>query len=72
MPRYNDGVFQINANQNVFLSSLKAIIESKVLAKDFLDLKLEFSPVDECSKNILGLLTSNNSNSIYHILSYSK
>ena len=69
MPRYNDGVFQINANQNVFLSSLKAIIESKVLAKDFLDLKLEFSPVDECSKNILGLLTSNNSNSIYHILS---
>lgn len=68
MPRFNDGMFQENANQNVFLSSIKAIIDSKVVAKDFLELKLEFSPVDECSKIILKLLENNSSNSIYHIL----
>lgn len=69
MPRFSDGMFQENANQNVFLSSLKTIIDSKVVAKEFLGLKLEFSPVDECSKIILNLLENNSSNSIYHILS---
>lgn len=69
MPRSKDGVFQINAEQNVFLASLKAIIDAKVIAKDFLGIKLEFSPVDECSNIILKLLESDFTNSIYHILS---
>lgn len=69
MPRSSDGVFQINANQNVFLSSLKAILDSQVVAKDFLGLNLEFSPVDECSNIILKLLENCDSQSIYHILS---
>lgn len=69
MPRYSDGKFQKNATQNVFLSALKSIIDSKVIAIDFLELRLEFSPVDICSKAILGLLENNNSKSIYHILS---
>lgn len=69
MPRVSDGVFQENANQNVFLASLKAIINSKVVAKDLLGFKLEFSPVDECADIILGLLKNSSSNSIYHILS---
>ena len=68
MPRFSDGVFQQNANQNVFLGALKAIIDSKVIAKDFLGLKVEFSPVDECSKMILSLLKNSAPNSIYHIL----
>lgn len=69
MSRVSDGVFQQNARQNVFLSSLKAIIDSKVIAKDFLPIKIEFSPVDECSHIILNLLEHNSSQSIYHILS---
>lgn len=69
MPRSSDGIFQENVNQNVFLSSLKAIIDSKVIAKDLLNLKLEFSPVDECANIILKLLENSSSNSIYHILS---
>ena len=72
MPRFSDGVFQINSHQNVFLSALKTIIDSKMIAKDFLDLNLEFSPVDECSKIILALLQSGFSNSIYHILNNNK
>ena len=68
MPRISDGAFQENVHQNVFLSSIKTIIDSKCVAKDFLGLKLEFSPVDECSNIILKLLENNSSNSIYHIL----
>lgn len=68
MPRISDGVFQENANQNVFLLALKAIIDNKVIAKDLLGLKLEFSPVDECANMILNLLEAGSSNSIYHIL----
>lgn len=69
MPRSSDGVFQINANQNVFLASLKAILDAQAVAKDFLGLNLEFSPVDECSNIILKLLENSDSQSIYHILS---
>ena len=69
MPRFSDGVFQQNKTQNVFMCSLKAIIDSKMIAEEFLDIKLEFSPVDECSKFILSLLEHNNHQSIYHILS---
>ncbi len=69
MPRFTDGIFQENASQNVFITSLKAIIDAKVIAKDFLGLKLEFSPVDECASIILKLLLKGDNNSIYHILS---
>ena len=69
MPRFSDGVFQQNSNTNVFLNSLRSIINAKVLAKDFFGLKLEFSPVDECSIMILKLLEKGDNNSIYHILS---
>lgn len=69
MPRFSDGVFQQNKTQNVFICSLKAIIDSKMIADEFLDIQLEFSPVDECSKFILSLLEHNNHQSIYHILS---
>ena len=68
MPRLSDGVFQQNAAQNVFLGALKSIVCSKVIAKDLLGLKLEFSPVDECSKMIVELLKNSAPNSIYHIL----
>ena len=69
MPRFTDGVFQQNKSQNVFMASLKAIIDTKMIAKDFLDIKLEFSPVDECSNFIISLLENNFKQSIYHILS---
>ncbi len=68
MPRFSDGVFQQNAAQNVFLGALKAIVDSKVVAKDLLSLNIEFSPVDECSKMIVALLKNSGPNSVYHIL----
>ena len=69
MPRFSDGVFQMNATQNVFINSLKTITDLKIIAKEFYGFKIEFSPVDECANIILKLLEKGDSNSIYHILS---
>ena len=67
MPRCSDGLFQKNANQNVFLSALKAIMECKMIPLDYLDTPLEFSPVDECSSFVINLLNKNLPYTIYHI-----
>ena len=68
MPRIEDGIFQINSKQNIFLVALKSILDFGVIAEDFKKVNLEFSPVDECSNIIVKLLQGNFSNSIYHIL----
>lgn len=69
MPRYSDGKFQENFSQNVFLSALNSILSSGVVAKELNNLNIEFSPVDECAKMIVGILEDKPDNSIYHILS---
>lgn len=69
MPRKSDGKFQGNYTQNIFMSALNSIIKSGVIANELQELSIEFSPVDECAKFIIKLLSSNNKNSIYHILS---
>lgn len=68
MCRQSDGKFQKNYNQNVFIAALKMIIDIGIIPKDYLNLELEFSPVDECSKSIIKLIELNNSNTIYHCL----
>ena len=55
MPRKSDGTFQINANQNIFLMTLKSILDCGLIAKDLLNISIEFSPVDECSNIIINL-----------------
>lgn len=67
MPRHSDGLFQKNASQNVFLSALKAIMECKMLPIDYMEVPLEFSPVDECSSFVIKLLNKNLPYTIYHI-----
>ncbi|MBR4260925.1 MAG: AMP-binding protein [Clostridia bacterium] len=67
MPRQSDGVFQRNASQNMFLNAFKSILNLGTITEDMLNLKVEFSPVDECADSIVKLL-SDNSSVIYHIL----
>lgn len=67
MPRQSDLVFQKNRNQNIFLSSIKTILDLKVIPAEMLDLKLELSPVDECAKAIIGLMPDETM-CVYHIL----
>ena len=68
MPRYEDGKFQQNATQNVFLLAMKSILDCKMIPKEFYNTSLEFSPVEECSKMIVNLISQNAGRTIYHIL----
>ena len=67
MPRLSDGVFQENANQNAFIVALKAIIDCNMLPDSFVNIPIEFSPVDECSKFVISLLEHDFKYTIYHI-----
>lgn len=67
MPRKSDGVFQKNYNQNIFITAMKTIMNLNVICEEFLDIKVEFSPVDECAISIMNLINDNTS-VIYHIL----
>lgn len=67
MPRKSDGVFQENYNQNIFITAMKTIMNLNVICEEFLDIKVEFSPVDECAISIMNLINDNTS-VIYHIL----
>ena len=67
MPRAKDGVFQQNYNQNIFMNAFKSILKLQVITKELMDLKVEFSPVDECAVAIMKLL-EDNSSVVYHIL----
>lgn len=67
MPRKSDGVFQENYSQNIFITAMKTIMNLNVICEEFLDIKVEFSPVDECAISIMNLINDNTS-VIYHIL----
>ena len=67
MPRQKDGKFQRNYKQNIFISAMKNIFNLQMISNDLLDLKVEFSPVDECAKSIVYLLKSEKQN-VYHII----
>lgn len=62
----NDGKFQINENENAFITKLKLIINYKIVLDSMLDYKIDLSPVDLCAEAIVKILKDNNVN-IYHI-----
>lgn len=68
MPRRHDGIFQINYTQNAFLNAMKILYKTKTVPDIKLDARIEFSAVDECSKSIIKILNSNDSNNVYHIV----
>lgn len=67
MPRLSDGVFQQNFDQNIFLTAFKTLLKLQVIPEEFLNIKVEFSPVDECANAIIKLL-DNSDGIVYHIL----
>lgn len=67
MPRFEDGRFQKNINDNAFISRLHTIKAIRCLPKTYEDLIIDISPVDLCAKSIVTLLHTNEEQSIYHI-----
>ena len=68
MPRYTDGVFQYNRNDNAFINRLSTIIELHSLTKNIANLEIDLSPVDLCAKSIVKILQLHYNQTIYHIL----
>ena len=67
-PRYSDGKFQINANENAFINRLIAFNELKAVPVSTLELPLEFTFVDYLSEAIIKSIEYyNNSVNILHV-----
>ena len=65
--RYNDLVFQNNYKENGFLVRLRALITLGYIPDSWLDVGIDFSPVDEVAKAIKHICVySENSAIIYH------
>ncbi|MFA6308744.1 MAG: amino acid adenylation domain-containing protein [Clostridia bacterium] len=66
--RYSDGKFQQNINENNFYNVLKSIIELQKIDDNTVDRKIEFTPVDECSKAIIEIIQKEDMKQrIFHI-----
>ena len=73
MPRYSDGKFQINADENGFITRIKGITKLGAIPEGYLNGQdADLSPVDICSEAIISLLKANDDQTIYHILNNNK
>lgn len=68
MARKKDGKFQENYEQNAFINAFRIMLKLGKIPKDYLEFKVEFSPVDECAKSIVELSQLNCKNRVYHIV----
>lgn len=66
MPRYSDYQFQINYNDNGFLSLFKAFKYLKMVPESLLGDSIELSPVDGIAKTIFLLEKTNDDFNVYH------
>ena len=66
--RRSDGKFQWNYESNAFLKHMKAIIDLGFIPSNLLDLKTEFTPIDEAAKAVM-LITRHFSDkcNVFHI-----
>lgn len=69
--RYADGLFQINGNENAFYNRLRAVCGLGRISGDLMDIDLEFTPVDCCSKALIGLIRLDGAKEkVYHVFNY--
>ena len=68
MPRYNDGTFQENVQDNAFLNKFAAFIKTGIMPEYMLKHILNFTPIDYASNAVYKLvLHPSNKNRIFHI-----
>ena len=66
--RSSDGKFQINSDENAFLSRLKSFIKIGLVPENLLQTNLEFTPVDDCAKAIILIMQNYNKKlSVFHL-----
>lgn len=67
MPRFSDGKFQKNIQDNAFLNKVRTILDTKMIVNSYEKQLTDISPVDLCSEAIVSLLKNNNKQTVYHI-----
>lgn len=69
--RFSDGVFQNNIDENAFYSRIKSMVVLSCVSENMMKQKIEFTPVDVCTKSIV-LLAKNSiaDNRIFHLYNH--
>lgn len=69
--RFSDGKFQENITENAFYTRIKSMVILGCVSDNMLEQKIEFTPVDTCTKSII-LLAKNSiaDNKIYHLYNH--
>lgn len=69
--RYTDGHFQPNIDENGFYNTLRSLIGLGAVNREVLEQRVEFTPVDYCSRAIITLLNVDNfSQRVYHVFNH--
>lgn len=69
--RLSDGVFQNNIEENAFYSRIKSLVTLACVSENMLTQKIEFTPVDVCTKAIVNLAKNNIANNrIFHLYNH--
>jgi len=66
MPRYSDGEFQINIENNGFMARMRAYYLIGCIPSEHLHSSLEFAPIDETAKAILTLARTPDKFTVFH------
>lgn len=69
--RYSDGHFQINIKDNAMYNRIRSIILTGIIPHDFIDMEIELTPIDYCSKAIVLLSGANfEQGQIFHLFNH--
>ncbi|HNX28407.1 MAG TPA: amino acid adenylation domain-containing protein [Syntrophomonadaceae bacterium] len=69
--RYSDGHFQMNIKDNAMYNRIRSIILTEVIPQDFIDMEIELTPIDYCSKAIVLLSGINfEQGQIFHLYNH--
>ncbi len=69
--RYADGQFQINIKENAMYNRIRSIILTGVIPEEFINLKMELTPVDYCSQAVVLLSAQTSSQGrIFHLFNH--
>lgn len=71
MPRFKDGIFQENYDQNAYLSRLKAFLQIGCIPDTIYNTYLEFTPIDCCANAIVDVIQyPTKNNRIFHLFNH--
>ena len=71
MPRFSDGKFQENIDENAYMNRLKTFIKMKCIPDNLINTYLEFTPIDITASAIYKIIKfSNKENIVYHIFNH--